>query len=418
MSKRNHTFSGTIRYYLVIGSLFFLSLGTCTEDKPTKPNSKTPNSKTPKSLVFKDSEVEKLFGNGKLDEALRGGYTMFKDEQLKCINAKLAALSTEEKYKLRGKLCIAVQQGTQVTSKDWGRNLLTNATHLINQVYVSACSVSYAGNDKKLWEPLATFVLKAAYEATLRWAFINAPDRPVFLTQVGGGAFGNDMVWVRKAIDYARKEVGRSGLTVYEIDYDKTSHQDLGKDDNTYTNKAGKDWFQALFGCEDTKIKEEYDLIDVGNNSYKMKHKTDPTKVFTMGRFSTPSLAELRERSKGISSASPMNIVKVGKYVSKHQAHSENKGATFQAASQFNGLEFVGPTVTPEEGIQKYVNDTTQGPACAIGCAAGTVFRNYYASVGKDGRLASSAAGSGQTKHNQLSLLKPLLVPLLGGLKE
>ena len=117
MSKRNHTFSGTIRYYLVIGSLFFLSLGTCTEDKPTKPNSKTPNSKTPKSLVFKDSEVEKLFGNGKLDEALRGGHTFFNREQLACINAKLDALSPKETDKLRGKLCIGVQQGTQVTCR-------------------------------------------------------------------------------------------------------------------------------------------------------------------------------------------------------------------------------------------------------------------------------------------------------------
>ena len=342
---------------------------------------------------------------------------MFKDEQLKCINAKLAALSTEEKYKLRGKLCIAVQQGTQVTSKDWGRNLLTNATHLINQVYASACSVSCSESEEGLWEPLATFVLEAAYEATLRWAFINANDKPVFLTQVGGGVFGNDMAWVKKAIDYACKEVGRSGLTVYEIGYDQHSNQDLGNDNNTYTNKTGKDWFKALFGCEDTEIKEKYDLIDVGNNSYKMKHKTDPNKVFTMGRFSTPSLAELRKRSGEISSDDPIKILKVTGCVSKHQAHSENKGATFQAASQFNGLEFVGPKVTPEKGIQRYVNDRTQGPACAIGCPAGTVFRNYYASVGKDGRLASSAKGSGQTKHNQLSLLKPLLVDLLG-LKE
>ena len=69
MSKRNHTFSGTIRYYLVIGSLFFLS--TCTEDKPTKPNSKTPNSK--QKLFFDQKKVEALFGNGKLDEALRRG---------------------------------------------------------------------------------------------------------------------------------------------------------------------------------------------------------------------------------------------------------------------------------------------------------------------------------------------------------
>ena len=92
-------------------------------------------------------------------------------------------------------------------------------------------------------------------------------------------------------------------------------------------------------------------------------------------------------------------------------------GATFQVASQANCLEFLNRRKKPEDGIAIYVEDLYQGPACAIGCAAGTVFRNYYASVGKDGRLASSEKGSGQTEDNQLSLLKPLLVALLG-LKE
>jgi hypothetical protein len=48
-----------------------------------------------------------------------------------------------------------------------------------------------------------------------------------------------------------------------------------------------------------------------------------------------------------------------------------------QAASQFNFLEFPSPGCLPEEGISNYANDHTQGPACAVACAAGTAYRNY-----------------------------------------
>ena len=37
----------------------------------------------------------------------------------------------------------------------------------------------------------------------------------------------------------------------------------------------------------------------------------------------------------------------------------------FQAASQFNCLEFAGPEELPEDGVTQYDDDPTQGPACA-----------------------------------------------------
>ncbi len=49
----------------------------------------------------------------------------------------------------------------------------------------------------------------------------------------------------------------------------------------------------------------------------------------------------------------------------------------FQVASQFNLLEMISPNVTPDDGIGIYENDPTQGPACAIACGAGTIYRNY-----------------------------------------
>ncbi len=41
--------------------------------------------------------------------------------------------------------------------------------------------------------------------------------------------------------------------------------------------------------------------------------------------------------------------------------HAENPNATFQAASQFNCLEFCNPKLVPEEGVTFYFADMTQG---------------------------------------------------------
>ncbi len=78
---------------------------------------------------------------------------------------------------------------------------------------------------------------------------------------------------------------------------------------------------------------------------------------------------------------------------------SENAGAVFQVASQFNLLEMTGPEVSPEDGVTRYQHDRTQGPACAIAAGAATIYRNYFAPVG--GR-------DGQTKDRQFNGLADL----------
>jgi hypothetical protein len=56
----------------------------------------------------------------------------------------------------------------------------------------------------------------------------------------------------------------------------------------------------------------------------------------------------------------------------------------------------VSEHVTPEQGVTGYIYDGTQGPACAMAAAAGTVYRNYFVSVGD--RV-------GQTRDHQLDAL-------------
>ena len=53
------------------------------------------------------------------------------------------------------------------------------------------------------WEAFASLVLEAAYEATMLAAVLNArrgASNVVLLTQLGGGAFGNQDDWIHTAM--------------------------------------------------------------------------------------------------------------------------------------------------------------------------------------------------------------------------
>jgi hypothetical protein len=80
-------------------------------------------------------------------------------------------------------------------------------------------------------------------------------------------------------------------------------------------------------------------------------------------------------------------------------------GAVFQAASQFNCLEFQGADYTPEKGVAAYVDDRTQGPACAISCAPGTIVRTYFAHEGEP-----------QTAGKQINTIEEVVKALGGGI--
>jgi hypothetical protein len=98
-----------------------------------------------------------------------------------------------------------------------------------------------------------------------------------------------------------------------------------------------------------------------------------------------PSLAELRECV--LSSTHDVGKVSVREVVANVQTlHLQESFADslFQVASQFNLLEMVSPSVTPERGVGIYENDHTQGPACAIAASAGTIYRNSYFKVHAD----------------------------------
>ena len=127
------------------------------------------------------------------------------------------------------------------------------------------------------------------------------------------------------------------------------------------------------------------------------------------GTFFNPSVEELRaqleEQLAGLRAPLREEIVNIQptlqNVVGESLAlHALNPGSVFQAASQFNCLEFATPDVIPEQGITNYVNDRTQGPACAIACAAGAAFRNYLCHV-----PGAPPRTLGQQQQNQINNL-------------
>jgi hypothetical protein len=121
----------------------------------------------------------------------------------------------------------------------------------------------------------------------------------------------------------------------------------------------------------------------------------------SIGEFETPSLMELRNRAEHVVDrlAGKLKVSNVSGDVRRMHREPANRNAMFQVASQFNVLEMAGPEVTPEDGVTRYIDDHTQGPACAIAAGAATVYRNYFVPV--DGHV-------GQTRDRQVDCLKDL----------
>jgi hypothetical protein len=153
-------------------------------------------------------------------------------------------------------------------------------------------------------------------------------------------------------------------------------------------------WFAALFGFEETsaRVVREHLVVD-GDTMTSLANG----RQFQCGRLEIATLEDLRNRVEALQiPPGKLQLSEVIANVSDLHADSANKDALFQAASQFNLLEMINPHISPEKGVDVYSDDPTQGPACAIACGAGTVFRNYFVEV--NGRPS-------QTADNQIDCL-------------
>lgn len=80
------------------------------------------------------------------------------------------------------------------------------------------------------WEPFALLVLEAAYEATIWAAVLNAKrgaSNVVFLTLLGGGAFGNCSSWIHAAMRRALELMVSFDIDVRLVSYGAPSKEML-----------------------------------------------------------------------------------------------------------------------------------------------------------------------------------------------
>ena len=152
-------------------------------------------------------------------------------------------------------------------------------------------------------------------------------------------------------------------------------------------------WFRALTGFDETdgdavraQLRLDGDQLTSAANG----------RTIDIGTLNTPSLTELRGQT---TETGPGTITEVVADVADLHTDPANAGATFQVASQFNLLEMPSPSTTPERGVDGYEHDHTQGPACAVACGGGTIYRNWFHPI--DG-------GIGQTADRQIDCLADL----------
>ena len=168
-----------------------------------------------------NSQIDCLFdigtAMGNIDNHLwemRNGYVLASEKGLKEINNKIKSATESEVDELRKLLRIGVQWNTQVT--------LNSSKHKVTQAYCSALPVAYSQQSSDLWDDFSKIVLEASYEATICAGILNfqkTGNNKVYLTLIGGGAFGNDIAWIIKAIRRSLNLYKHFGLDVHIVSH-------------------------------------------------------------------------------------------------------------------------------------------------------------------------------------------------------
>ena len=145
---------------------------------------------------------------------MRNGYALATEYGLERISETIAQSSEEGIDQLRSHLRIGTQWDAGVT--------LGNSGNVVSQAFCSALPVAYSQIYADSWEPFARLVLEASYEATFHAALLNQQNTgspELFLTLLGGGAFGNRMDWIVDAIERALNLMKESGIKVKIVSY-------------------------------------------------------------------------------------------------------------------------------------------------------------------------------------------------------
>ena len=155
---------------------------------------------------------------------MKNGYALCNEAGLDAITRHLRTLAPDEIDVLRGKLRIGVHSDVEATEAVGPKR------PQVSQALCSALPVAYSRVPPPSWELFASLVLEAAYEATMWAAVLNAQrgaSNVVFLTLLGGGAFGNPGSWIHAAIRRALGLMKTFDLDVKLVSYGTPSKEIL-----------------------------------------------------------------------------------------------------------------------------------------------------------------------------------------------
>ncbi len=159
---------------------------------------------------------------------MQNGYAFASNAGLSIIAEHLSNLDTTSTDSLRSKLRVGIMWNTEVTFGKSANHSSPNSSmssqpaSLVSQIYCSAVPVSYSPEPASAWEPLARLILEATYEATFHAAVLNKErngSNILFLTMIGGGAFGNQPEWIIDAIRRALRLHEHSGLDIRMVSH-------------------------------------------------------------------------------------------------------------------------------------------------------------------------------------------------------
>jgi len=143
---------------------------------------------------------------------MRNGYALASEKGLIEINKRIKSATESDIDEIRKLLRIGIQWNTEVT--------LSDSKHTVTQVYCSALPVAYSKHPLHLWAEFARIVLEASYEATICTGILNyrkTGNNKVYLTLIGGGAFGNETEWIINAISRSLVCYKHVGLDVIKM---------------------------------------------------------------------------------------------------------------------------------------------------------------------------------------------------------
>jgi hypothetical protein len=151
---------------------------------------------------------------------MKNGYALCTRAGLDSIADHLGSLQPEQLDILRGQLRIGIHRDVEVTDSEGDHR------PLVSQAFGSALPVAYTRVPPSHWEPFASPVLEAAYEATMSAALLNAKrgasnvGRSAYPTwRLGGGAIGNHDDWIHAAMRRSLEGMREFDLDVKLVSY-------------------------------------------------------------------------------------------------------------------------------------------------------------------------------------------------------